>query len=44
MALVTKEKIVRHQCIGRNGTRGKKGMIFLPKELIGKKVEVRFLV
>jgi putative transposon-encoded protein len=33
-------KKVRRQSIGRNRRRGNKGMIFLPKKLIGKRVKI----
>lgn len=36
-------KKVRKQPIGRNGKRGKHGIIFLPKEQIGKEVKVTIL-
>lgn len=31
---------VRQQSIGRNRKRGKKGAIFLPSNLIGKKIKI----
>jgi putative transposon-encoded protein len=37
---LTYYKKVREQPIGRNTKRGVRGMIFLPKELIGKRVKV----
>lgn len=33
-------KKVRKQPVGRNRRRGSKGMIFLPKKLIGKRVKI----
>jgi len=33
-------KKVRNQPIGRNRRRGNKGVIFLPKEFIGKKIKI----